>query len=151
VLGLGFWRSAANLQGHVRAGAQVIVEALAKQAVPSEGEHPADALSSVRAMFPGLGEPVVVRLGAGNPAAGHTLSELGIRGRTGATVLAISRAEGPVMVPDAGEVLRPGDVLALAGTQEAIEAARVLLGAEPVASERARALASSGSASATRG
>jgi CPA2 family monovalent cation:H+ antiporter-2 len=151
VLGLGFWRSAANLQGHVRAGAQVIVEALAKQAVPSEGEHPADALSSVRAMFPGLGEPVVVRLGAGNPAAGHTLSELGIRGRTGATVLAISRAEGPVMVPAAGEVLRPGDVLALAGTQDAIEAARALLGAEPVASERARALASSGSASAPRG
>ena len=151
VLGLGFWRSAANLQGHVRAGAQVIVEALAKQAVPSEGEHPADALSSVRAMVPGLGEPVVVRLGAGNPAAGHTLSELGIRGRTGATVLAISRAEGPVMVPAAGEVLRPGDVLALAGTQEAIDAARVLLGAEAVTSERARALASSGAESGPRG
>ena len=31
VLGVAFWRSAANLQGHVRAGAQVIVEALAKQ------------------------------------------------------------------------------------------------------------------------
>ena len=55
------------------------------------------------------------------------------------------------MVPAAGEVLRPGDVLALAGTQEAIDAARVLLGAEAVTSERARALASSGSGSAPRG
>jgi rhodanese-related sulfurtransferase len=30
-LGVAFWRSAANLQGHVRAGAQVLVEALAKE------------------------------------------------------------------------------------------------------------------------
>ncbi|HSD21053.1 MAG TPA: cation:proton antiporter [Anaeromyxobacter sp.] len=146
VLGLGFWRSAANLQGHVRAGAQVIVEALAKQAEPSGSGYPPDALSAVRAMFPGLGEPVVVRLGPGSPAAGQTLSELAIRGRTGATVLAISRAAGPVMVPGAGETLRVDDVLALAGTKEAIDAARTLLGAEPVGVERA--LAASGSASA---
>src|SRR6185369_15336567 len=32
VLGMAFWRGAANLQGHVRAGAQVIVEVLARQA-----------------------------------------------------------------------------------------------------------------------
>ena len=46
VLGIAFWRSAANLQGHVRAGAQVIVEALVG---PSElGRRPerATALSS---------------------------------------------------------------------------------------------------------
>ncbi|WP_242343710.1 cation:proton antiporter domain-containing protein [Anaeromyxobacter terrae] len=132
VFGVGFWRSATELQGHVRAGAQVIVEALAKQAVPSGEGHSGDALSAVRAMFPGLGEPVVVRLGAESAASGQTLSELAIRGRTGATVLAISRAAGPVMIPAAAEVLRAGDVLALAGTHEATDAARALLGAELV-------------------
>lgn len=133
VLGYGFWRSASQLQGHVRAGAQVIVEALAKQAEPAAGAHPADALAAVRKMFPGLGEPVAVRIEPGSAAAGHTLSELALRGRTGATVLAISRSTGPVMVPAAGEVLQVGDVLALAGTQEAIAAARELL-AQPTAS-----------------
>jgi K+:H+ antiporter len=126
VLGVALWRSAANLQGHVRAGAQVIVEALARQA--SAGHS--DALSGFRSTFPGLGEPVAVRLCAGSPAAGRSLSELGVRGKTGAAVLAIARGDGSVIVPSATERLREGDVLALSGTHEAIEAARVLLGAD---------------------
>jgi CPA2 family monovalent cation:H+ antiporter-2 len=135
ILGFGFWRSAANLQGHVRAGAQVIVEALAKQgaaAVP-HGDAAArpDALAAIRTMFPGLGEPVAVRLPAGSPAEGQTLAGLGVRGKTGAAVLAIFREGESVMLPTAGEALRPGDVLALAGTHEAVESARALLGAEP--------------------
>jgi CPA2 family monovalent cation:H+ antiporter-2 len=133
VLGIGFWRSAAELQGHVRAGAQVIVEALAKQAAPDGNAHPQgapDALASVRSMFPGMGEPTAVRLRKGSPAVGQSLSALGVRGRTGATVLVISRPGGSVMVPSAGEVLAPGDVLVLAGTHEAVDAARELLGAE---------------------
>jgi CPA2 family monovalent cation:H+ antiporter-2 len=129
VLGVGFWRSAANLHGHVRAGAQVIVEALAKQA--SAHAHPqADALGAFRAMFPGLGDPVAARLRPGSAAAGRSLSELGVRGRTGATVLAISRTDGSVLVPGAGERLREGDVLALSGTHEAIASALELLEAE---------------------
>ncbi len=134
VLGVGFWRQAADLQGHVRAGAQVIVEALAKQGSAGGHAHPhaqADALGAIRAMFPGLGEPMAVRLREGSPAVGKTLSALCVRGRTGATILAISRAGGSVMVPTAGEALRAGDVLALAGTREAVESARELLGADP--------------------
>jgi CPA2 family monovalent cation:H+ antiporter-2 len=133
VLGIGFWRRAADLQGHVRAGAQVIVEALAKQGAPRGHAHPpgaADALASVRALFPGIGEPSAVRLPEGSPAVGQSLSALGVRGKTGATVLVISRPGESVMVPSAGEVLRPGDVLVLAGTREAVESARELLGAE---------------------
>ena len=133
VLGVAFWRSARDLEGHVRAGAQVIVEALARTAAtPVRHAGNADALSAFRAMFPGLGEPVAVRLPVSSPGVGRTLSELGIRGTTGATVLAIARAEEPVMVPSAGEALRAGDVLALAGTLGAVEAARELLGAEQV-------------------
>jgi CPA2 family monovalent cation:H+ antiporter-2 len=132
VLGAVFWRRAAELQGHVRAGAQVIVEALAKQGAPHDHAHPRapDALATVRTMFPGIGEPTAVRLRSGSPAVGQTLSALGVRGRTGATILAISRATGSVMVPTAGEVLRPDDVLVLVGTHEAVDSARELLGAE---------------------
>lgn len=141
VLGFGFWRSAADLQGHVRAGAQVIVEALAKQGAPGEAAQPAspqDALAGFRAMFPGLGDPVALRLREDSLAAGKSLSALGVRGRTGATVLAIWRAGDAVMVPAAGEVLRAGDVLAVAGSHECIDAARELLGAEHAPASRER-------------
>lgn len=134
VLGGVFWRSAAALQGHVRAGAQVIVEALARQGAPAAGgarlRDGADALGAVRLLLPGIGEPTAVRLREGGPAIGRSLSELGVRGKTGATVLAIVRSSGNVMVPSAGEVLCAGDVVALAGTREAVESARELLGGE---------------------
>ena len=126
VLGVGFWRSAANLQGHVRAGAHVIAEALAKQTVSGAAKR-RDALVEFRAMFPGMGDPVTVRLQPDAVAVGRTLSSLAVRGMTGATVLAIARANGAVMIPSASEVLRPGDVLALAGSEEAVAAAQALL------------------------
>jgi len=135
LLGVGFWRSAANLQGHVRAGAQVLVEALAKQGAPAGAQPQSspgpDPLAAFRALFPGLGDPVAVRLRDGSPAAGRSLSALGVRGRTGATILAIFRGERSVMLPLAGELLEPRDLLVLAGTHEAVEAARELLAADP--------------------
>jgi CPA2 family monovalent cation:H+ antiporter-2 len=133
VLGALLWRSAAELHGHVRAGAQVIVEALAKQGSTPQGGHATqpqggtDELGAIRALLPGIGEPTAVRIRGGSPAIGQSLSALGVRGRTGATVLAIWRAGGAVMVPGAGEVLRADDVLALAGSAEAVAAARALL------------------------
>jgi CPA2 family monovalent cation:H+ antiporter-2 len=132
-LGVAFWRSAANLQGHVRAGAQVIAEALARQARGDQGGSEADALAQLRKLMPGLGEPVAHRLAAECPAVGASLAALNLRGRTGATVLAIWRPEGEVMVPGAHDVLRAGDVLALAGTAEAVEAARLALSTHPAA------------------
>ena len=42
-------------------------------------------------------------------------------------LLAIQRGDGEAVVPTAQEVLREGDVLALAGTHEAIDAARAVL------------------------
>ncbi|HEU4383617.1 MAG TPA: cation:proton antiporter [Anaeromyxobacteraceae bacterium] len=144
VLGVAFWRSAANLEGHVRAGAQVVAELLVKRARASsagampggagpgqESEADEHALDQVRRLLPGLGEPVVVRLQPGNGSVGRTLAELDLRGATGATVLAIARADGGVVAPGAGERLRPGDVLALAGSHEAVEAARSLLASGP--------------------
>ncbi|CAM4466861.1 cation:proton antiporter [Corallococcus exiguus] len=130
VMGFAFWKSATNLQGHMRAGAQVIVEALAAQshAKGDEDEPSKDVLHGVRQMLPGIGEPESVALGESSAAVGRTLAELNLRGMTGATVLAIRRGEAGVLVPTAQEVLRAGDILALAGTHEAIDAAKGVLG-----------------------
>jgi CPA2 family monovalent cation:H+ antiporter-2 len=127
VLAVGFWRSATNLQGHVRAGSQVIVSALAAQSHDAGQEKQGERLKTLHAILPGLGEPTPVRLEASSPAVGRTLAELNLRGMTGATVLAIQRGEGEAVVPTAQEVLRVGDVLALAGTHEAIDSARAVL------------------------
>jgi CPA2 family monovalent cation:H+ antiporter-2 len=134
VLGVAFWRSATNLQGHARAGAQVIVEALAAQSRSKEPGAETPALDHVQVLLPGLGEPTPVRLEANSPAIGRTLAELNLRGLTGATVLAIQRGEQGISFPTAKEVLAQGDIVALAGTHEAVEAARSLL-APPVTPE----------------
>ncbi|WP_338863290.1 cation:proton antiporter [Myxococcus stipitatus] len=129
VMGVTFWRGATNLHGHVRAGAQVIVAALAAQSHSKEpGAQDDDhALDHVQGLLPGLGAPASVRLEETSPVAGKSLAEVNLRGLTGATVLAIQRGEESVSVPTAQEVLRVGDVLALMGTCEAVEAAKALL------------------------
>jgi CPA2 family monovalent cation:H+ antiporter-2 len=130
VLGVAFWRSATNLQGHVQAGAEVIVSVLARQSRGRGREPREDDLQQVEQLLPGLGALTAVRLEAPSPAIGRTLAELNLRALTGASVLAITREEGNVIAPSASDFLRAGDVLALTGTQEAIEAARTLLGPE---------------------
>ncbi len=127
VLGVVFWKSATNLQGHVRAGAEMIVEALKAQAQSRPGPADETAFATVRAILPGLGEPIPITLDVNSLAVGKTLAELNLRGLTGATVLAIKRHDGRSVVPTATEVLQVGDVLALAGAQESIRAARLLL------------------------
>ncbi len=135
LLGVAFWRSARNLQGHVRAGASMIVEALAMTQ-----EHPAaalDIIDEVRRLLPGIGEltPVVVR--TGDAAEGRTLAELNLRGLTGASVVGLCRGAERVVLPPAHEALQAGDTLALTGTQEAIASAcEVIQGAESVARQR---------------
>jgi CPA2 family monovalent cation:H+ antiporter-2 len=127
VLGAAFWRRATDLQGHVRAGAQLIAEALAAQARRGAAEPSDPSLEAARALVPGLGEPTPVRLDPDSPAVGRTLADLNLRGVTGATVLAILRGDEGAVVPSASERLCAGDVLALAGTHEAVGAATALL------------------------
>jgi len=126
VLWIGFWRSTTNLQGHVRAGAQVVLDALTAQ-TRQPGPRAAATIDDVHQLVPGLGTLAAVRLDATSPAVGKTLAQLKLRGRTGATVLAVTRAAGGVIVPTAKERLQAGDVLALAGTHEAIASARASL------------------------
>ena len=101
----------------------------AQAAAPLEGRN--DQLAEIRRLLPGMGEPTPVEVPAGSPLAGKTLAQANLRGATGATVLAILREGRGITFPAATEVLKPGDVLALAGTHEAVEAARALLTPKP--------------------
>ena len=125
VLGLASWRTATNLQGHVRAGAQVVVEAIARRSQLADG--PVAMPPALDAILEGLGEPEVVALAPGCAADGKTLGELNLRGATGATVLAISRGDTAILIPAANESLFAGDIVAVAGAREAVAAARTLL------------------------
>ncbi len=126
VFGVTMWRAAGNVEGHVRAGAEVIVEALTKR---TDAATRREAIP-LAAVFAGLGDPVAIELPADSPAVGKTLAELNVRGATGATVLAITRGEEALVIPSARERLRAGDRLALAGTRDALASARQLLHAK---------------------
>jgi monovalent cation:H+ antiporter-2, CPA2 family len=126
-LGVMLWRNATNLQGHIRAGAELVVEALVKQAHKGSSVPGQESLSEIKHLLPGLGDPVPLHLDDHSFAVGKTLAQLNVRGSTGASVLAIIREEENVIMPGAGEHLRAGDMLALIGTHEAVKAATVLL------------------------
>ena len=123
--GIAFWKGATNLQGHVRAGTAMIMEALTSQSKKRDSSRD-DSLPQLSQYLPGLGELTTFELPPTSPAAGKTLAQLNVRGLTGATVLAITRGDQGI-VPAATETLRPGDRLALAGTREAVAAAADLL------------------------
>jgi CPA2 family monovalent cation:H+ antiporter-2 len=124
---LALWRNASNLQGHARAGAQIIASALANQMASSEGgSDEAKLLDDVNAILPGLGEPVAIRVAPESIAVGRSLSQLNLRGATGATVLAIKRGENQIPTPLGREVVNSGDILAVAGAHDSIAIARAL-------------------------
>src|SRR5207253_8277866 len=125
-LGIRLWLSVTQLQGHVRAGAQVLAAAFS-QARGASAAGSGKLELEIGKVLPGLGSPARFTLSQGSPAVGRTLASLNLRGTTGATVLAIARAGEEVLVPTGHELLRVDDVLALAGTAEAVEAARALL------------------------
>ncbi len=121
VLGVVFWRSARDLQGHVRAASRVIVEALAAQASAPAGDH-----AVTDGLVPGLSSWQRVVVPSGGRAVGRSLADLAVRGSTGATVLAILH-DGVGTIPDAHAPLQAGDVLAISGSEEAIAAAAQLI------------------------
>jgi monovalent cation:H+ antiporter-2, CPA2 family len=131
ILAIAFLRAARDLHGHARAGAEVIVSALAQQMSGSSADGDlSHTLEQVNAALPGLGAPTPVIIAQESAAAGRTLSDVNLRGVTGATVLCIFRpsdGEQRTLIPTGHERLRAGDVLALAGSHEAIAAAREVL------------------------
>jgi CPA2 family monovalent cation:H+ antiporter-2 len=128
IVSIRLWKTATNLQAHARAGAQVITELLAAEA--RSGESAAQALGAALHLVPGLGEPQIVELGPDAPAVGRTLRAMNLRGRTGASVVALRRASGEASVPTGDELLAAGDAVVLAGASDAVRAAEALLAGE---------------------
>ena len=137
LLGVAAWRSARNLQGHVSAGSEVLLAALRHSLPPEQltREHtamypvnqPVDPLVTATYLLPGMGTPRRFVVEEQHYGAGKTLAEVGIRGRTGATVLAINRGAEGIPAPSKTEKLLPGDKLVLVGSQAATDAAMTLL------------------------
>ena len=128
-LSVAFWRAAQDLQGHVRATAEVAAHVLVSD--HRRADSPDAALAQVEKLLPGIGSLSAVQVEPGGPADKHTLSELNLRGLTGATVVAVSRGDRPLIYPSGRVQLEAGDVLALSGTREAIAAATERLTAPP--------------------
>jgi CPA2 family monovalent cation:H+ antiporter-2 len=132
-LAVPLWRGAANLDGHVRAGAEVILEALGNQSRAGDAAADAPAATGggdLTRLVPGLGQAGSLRLAPEHFAVGRTLKQTNLRGKTGASVIAIRRDAGTVF-PSAEEMLGIGDTLVLTGTEDAVAAARDLLTGGP--------------------
>ena len=133
VLLVTLWRNAANLQGHARAGAQIIASALAHQMASVDGASSDDTklLEDLNAVLPGLGEPVAIRVVPQSIAVGRSLAQLNLRGATGATVLAIRRGDQQIPTPLGREVIQVNDVVAVAGAHDALAIARAIFAPDP--------------------
>lgn len=136
LLSVAAWRSAQNLQGHIRAGAEVLMAAVQSVLPPEHAtvemaipdlSHEVDMFATATHMLPGLGSPTPFRVHAGDHGVGRSLVELDLRGRTGATVLGITRGGVAIAAPSKLERLAVDDTLVLVGTIEAIEAAKEIL------------------------
>jgi CPA2 family monovalent cation:H+ antiporter-2 len=128
LLAIAFWRNAATLQSHTRAGAQAIIDKLAQQMQSAAAATSDPAAASLDELMSGLGSPAPIEIRSGNPNIGRSLAEINLRGLTGATVLAIRRDNHSVLVPAGHDRLEVGDILAIAGTHKAVEAADEMLG-----------------------
>lgn len=136
LLAIAAWRSAQNLDGHVRAGSQLLIDAVRSTLPPEHAtvemqiptlEGSADRFATATHMLPGIGMPTPFRVEQDHYGAGKTLAQLGLRARTGATVLAITRSGAGIPAPSKTERLEVGDTLVLVGTRDAVDAARLML------------------------
>lgn len=91
------------------------------------GVRPPAGISQAVAEALAAGTTDVFRLTADCGAVGRSLGELDLRRRSGATVIAIVRAESPHLTPAADFVLAAGDELVLLGAHAEIEEAFSLL------------------------
>lgn len=125
------WQATRDLEGHARAGAEVIATALVQELNRHADAHDLSrTMERMVVMLPGLGEPELMTVAPGSRCDGRTLGELNLRGLTGATVMAITKdPEGArqSFVPTVASVLEAGDVVAVSGAPDAIAQARELM------------------------
>jgi len=116
------WRRTADLQGHVKAGARLVLEILQGQ-LRESGTGPEDNREEV----PGIGKVATFRVEAWHHSAGRSLSALDLRAQTGASVIAIRRGEEKMEFPTGSAVLHEGDILVLTGSLDAVSQAHAVL------------------------
>ena len=109
-------RSARQMQGQIRNATRLIRAALG-------GAHARGFIRSPRHRH----DHADPDLASDSEGVGKKLSELDLHTNSGAVVLAIGRGDSEVIVPTGDEILRPGDVLELAGSSDAVAAARRIL------------------------
>jgi CPA2 family monovalent cation:H+ antiporter-2 len=127
LFGVFFWKSAVNLHEHVQAGAQMMTQAISHR----EPEKREAVLEQVNTMVPGIGAPQSLPIDAQSPAVGKSLADLNLRSKTGASVIALMRAQERYLMPAGQETLQAGDILVLVGTQQAIKSAKELVQKSP--------------------
>jgi len=112
------WRSSSDLDGHMRAGAELVLEALAK----SGGVGP-ERMGIVNELLPGVGEVHSLEVGEHHPAVGLSVHEAGLGSSLGISVVAIQRGSQQLVLPGGNERLQSGDRIAITGSEEAVRAA----------------------------
>ena len=121
ILGVLIWRAAAQVDAGVRSRAGQLLELIDRQRAPevsaSAARGPSQHIVNVSL------EPTMFAVGA-------TLAGLDLRARTGATVVAIRRADGEDVLPKGDEPLMAGDQLVLVGSDAALDRARGRLSGE---------------------
>ncbi|MCY1063953.1 cation:proton antiporter [Nannocystis sp. RBIL2] len=132
-LAVNAWRSIKNLQGHVRAGAELVVEMLGRQSRrAAESHHGSPAMvepePTVEEILPGLPGMTAVQIVEGSAGLGRSISQLNLRLRTGVAILTIHRPDGTeVPQPITRHKLALGEVVTLAGSREAVDHASEIL------------------------
>ncbi|MGB8222616.1 MAG: cation:proton antiporter [Polyangiales bacterium] len=117
-IGVYLWRSAGFVGHEFRSAAEQIADVLARQGGDDRGEVLSDP-----SLIPGMDSVFGLRISENSSAVGRTLAEVNLRALTGATVVAIRRGAGNVVLPTGHERIEPDDVLAITGTAEAIREA----------------------------
>jgi CPA2 family monovalent cation:H+ antiporter-2 len=114
-------RNLSQLEGAFASGAVELAQQLSRHAAGQEHHFDNELL------IPGLDHVFALPILAEANSAGKTLAQLNLRARTGATVVAIRRADRQVVLPEGSARVEAGDVLALAGPPEAVAKAREVL------------------------
>ncbi len=117
---LAFRRRVDDLEGHFRAGSQVVLEALVHQSRTAAPSMKPQGMEQVTALLPGLGSLTAVRIEPTSESVGLTLEELDLHAHTGASVVCVARAGKGWTAATADQPLESGDLLALTGTPDEI-------------------------------
>lgn len=92
------------------------------------GSQVSQALAAVEQQIEGLAIDWV-KIAKGSAMVGQTIAGSGVRGRTGASIVALVRGEQTIAAPGPDEQLESGDVAVAVGTPDGLRELRTMLSA----------------------